>query len=152
DDVDPVGAARLHPRLELELRYRGTHVVRDTDAERKGVGLIRRVEIEQDEVGTVRLVDARGPRIHVDAVLLHRPLSRRALVHEHEVDEPGLSLRASRMRDELPSRDPRWHPPGRLLLKERLTGDAVRPALQRERPVAEMWDERVGDLAVVLEQ
>src|SRR5207302_1650414 len=52
----------------------------------------------------------------------------------------------------LPCRDPVRHPFRRLLLEEHLASDPVGVTLHRERPVAEMGDERRPDGTVVLEQ
>ena len=147
EHVNPLGAARLHVRPQLELVQRLAHEVSRLDAQLELA--VRRVEVEEDEVGTRRLVDARVPRVHVDAVLLHHPEDRLARVEEREVDEPRPSLAWLRL--ELPRRDPVGHAPRRLLLEERLAVDAVGPPLHRERPVAEVRDEHGRDAAVVVE-
>ena len=102
DDVDPVRAARLHVPGELELVQQFADEVCDLDREREAV--VGRIEIEQDEVGTVRLGDARVPRVHVDAVVLHHEQHRFRGVHERKVDEPRASL--ARVCPKLPRRDP----------------------------------------------
>src|SRR5580765_3367456 len=138
DDVDPIRAARLHPRREPELVERLVQVVRDADAERERVVLFGWVEVEQDEIGTVGLVDARVPRVHVDAVHLHHPEQRLAAVDEREVDEARLALvlsLASGPGAELARRDPVRDPLRRLLLEERAALETLAPPLHRERAV-----------------
>ena len=76
--------------------------VRDLD--RKLEAAVGRIEIEEDEVGTVRLVDARVPRVHVDAVVLHHEQHCFGRVDERKVDEARAAL--ARMRPELARGDP----------------------------------------------
>ena len=128
------------------------HVVRDANAERERTLLLRRIEIEEHEVRPVRLVDARVPRVHVDAVHLHHPEQRLARVDEREVDEPRLALAAARPRAELARLDPRRDPLRRLLLEERAARQPFAPALHRERAVSQVRDDHVGDAAVVVEE
>ena len=78
--------------LEVERLELVADEMRDAHAERERVRLLRRVEVEEHEVRPLGLVDARVPRVHVDAVHLHHPEERLAAVHEREVDEPGRAL------------------------------------------------------------
>src|SRR5205085_5172090 len=68
DDVDPVRAARLHVARQPELVEQLADQVRNLDRELEAA--VRGIEVEEDEVRPVRLVDARIPRVHVDAVVL----------------------------------------------------------------------------------
>src|SRR4051794_6248624 len=122
------------------------------DANGKHEAVVGRVEVEEHEVRPVGLVDARVPRVHVDAVHLHHPEERVARVDEREVDEPRLSFAAPRPCAELTRRDPVRHPLGRLLLEERAAREPFAPALHRERPVLQVRQEHVGDLVVIAEQ
>ena len=83
---------------------------------------------------------------------LHHPEERLARVDEREVDEARLALAAARPGAELARRDPVGNALRRLLLEERIGGDPFAPALHRERPVAQVRDDRVGDPVVVAEQ
>src|SRR5215213_8879105 len=121
-----------------------------SNVERRVIGTSRWIEVEDDVVRTRRLVDARVPGVHVDAVLLHHPEERVARVDECEVDEPRAAL--ARTRRELPRRDPLRDASRRLLLEVGLLGYPMRVALHRERPTLQVRHDRVGDLAVVLEQ
>ena len=116
DDVDAVGAARLHVARQLELVEQLADEVRHLDRELEAV--VGRVEVEEHEVRPVRLVDARVPRVHVDAVVLHHEQHRFRRIDEREVDEPRLAL--PRPRAELARRDPARQVLRRLLLEERL--------------------------------
>ena len=147
DDVDAVGAARLDIPGEPELLEQLADQVRDLDRKREPV--VGWVEIEEDEVGAVGLVDARVPRVHVDAVVLDHEEHCFDGVHEREVDEARAAF--ARVRTELARRDPWGQVLRRLLLEERFPVDAVRIALHRERSIAEMRDERRRNRAVVLE-
>ena len=147
DDVDAIRSARLHVAGEPDVVEQLPDQLRDLD--RKLEAAVGRIEIEEDEVGTVRLVDARVPRVHVDAVVLHHEEHRLGRVHERKVDEPRATL--ARPRPELPRRDPVRQVLRRLLLEEHLARDPVRIALHRERPVAQVRNERVCNLLVVRE-
>ena len=150
EDVDAVGAARLHVRAQLEAVERFTNEVGDANRLHEAVPRLRRVEVEDDIVRAVRLVDARVPGVHVDAVHLHHPHGRRGLVHEREVDEPRLAFAFARPGPELPRREPVRLALRRLLVEVRLAADAVRVALERERPVLQVRHDRRADLGVVL--
>src|SRR5207247_382948 len=79
---------------------------------------------------------------------LHHPDERGGLVDEREVDKPRAAL--ARPGPKLPRGDPRRLSLRRLLVEVRLAADAVGVALERERPVAQVRDNRVADLGVVL--
>src|ERR671934_2721893 len=64
-DVNAVGAARLHERRELELLERLADQVSDPDGLREAVACVRRVEIEEEEVRPVRLVATPVPTIYL---------------------------------------------------------------------------------------
>src|SRR4051812_28663744 len=147
EHVDPVGAARLHIRAQLEPLERLPHQVSDLDRLRKAVARLRRVEVEDDVVRLLGLVDARVPRVHVDAVHLHHPHERSGLVDQREVDEARAAL--ARPGTELARREPRRLPLRRLLVEVRLAANAVRVALERERAVAQVRHDRRGYLDVV---
>ena len=132
------------------LVERFTNEVGDANRLDEAVPRLRRVEVEDDVVRPVRLVDARVPGVHVDAVHLHHPDERRRLVHEREVDEPRLAFAFARPGPELPRREPVRLALRRLLVEVRLAPDAVRVALERERPVLEVRHDRRPDLGVVL--
>src|SRR5581483_7007038 len=68
-------------------------------------------------------------------------------VDEREVDHPCAACAWERL--ERPRRDPRRHPFRRLLLEERRPGEPFPPALHRERPVAQVRQERRRDRVVV---
>ena len=106
DDVDPVGAARLHVARQADLVEQLADQVRHVDRLLEAVRLVRRVEVEEHEVRPVRLVDARVPRVHVDAVVLHHEEHGLRRVDEREVDEARLAFTPARMRRELSRRDP----------------------------------------------
>src|SRR5580765_6136718 len=148
DDVDAVGAARLDVARQLELVEQLPDEVRHLDRELETV--VGRVEVEEHEVRPVRLVDARVPRVHVDAVVLHHEQHCFRRIDEREIDEPRLAL--PRPRAELARRDPARQMLRRLLLEERLAVDPVGIALHRERTILEMGNDRRPDLPVVLEE
>ena len=150
EDVDSVGAARLHVRAQLERVERFPDEVRDANRLHEAVPRLRRVEVEDDVVRPVRLVDARIPGVHVDAVHLHHPDDRCRLVDDGEIDEPRLAFALARPGAELPGREPVRLALRRLLVEVRLAADAVRVALQRERAVLQVRDDRRPDLGVVL--
>src|SRR5207302_3409617 len=83
-------------------------------------------------------------------VHLHHPDERGGLVDEREVDEPRLAR--ARPGPKLPRRYPRGLPLRRLLVEVRLLVDAVRIPLQGEGPLAQVRDDRVSDLDVVLRE
>ena len=77
-----------------------------------------------------------------DVTEICRPEERRAVVAEHVVDvRPALTAWHRR------SLHPRRRVFGRVFVKM-LAGNAVRVALQRQRPVAQMRDNRLSDLRV----
>src|SRR5207244_182060 len=122
--------------------------LRDADGLRERVPRLRRVEVEDDVVGPLRLVYPRVPGVHVDAVHLHHPDERGGLVDEGEVHEPRLPL--ARPGAKAPRGDPRRLSLRGLLVEIRLAANAIGIALERERPVAQVRDNRVADLDVVL--
>src|SRR5919198_4641740 len=122
--------------------------MRDANRLREAVPRLGRVEVEEHEVGPVGLVYARVPRVHIDAIHLHRPDERGRLVDEHEVDESRPAL--ARPRAELTRRHPRRLSLRRLLGEVGLRVDSVGIALERERPVAEVRDDCRADRGVVL--
>ena len=139
DDVDAVGAARLHVARQLELVEQLADQVRDLDRQLEAV--VRRVEVEEDEVRTVGLVDARVPRVHVDAVVLHheqhgfgsssRVRSRRA-ASRLRVATCGTAASGSSSAGASAPASGRTTSPR----------DPVRLALHRERPVAQVRHDR----------
>ena len=151
EHMHAVGAARLREGDEPERveglldEERDLHDLADADV--RG-----RIEVEEDEVGPVGPVDARVPRVHVDAAHVDHPEKRVLVVHERRVD-PALLRRPLARRDlDVEARDPLRHVRRRVLLEERL---AVRPVwipAHRERPVLEVWDEKATDFAVVVDQ
>src|SRR6476660_8697539 len=116
----------------------------------KPVARLRRIEVEDDVVRAVGLVHPRVPRVHVDAVHLHHPHECRGLVDEREVDESRLAR--AWPGPKLPRRDPRGLALRRLLVEVRLAVDAVWIALQGDGPVAQVRDDHVSDLEVVLRE
>ena len=87
EHVKALAARRLRERLERERVEQLLEDQRDLDRLRPR-HLGRRVEIEEDEVRPVGLVDARVPRVHVDAAHVHHPEQRRARRRPAEIDPP----------------------------------------------------------------
>ena len=128
-------------------------LIRQRDLDRLGEADVgRRVEVEEHPVGPRRLVDPRVPGVHVDAAHVHHPEQRELVVHEREVDHPALRRLVARRGLERPRRDPVGHVLRRVLLEEELALPPVRIALHRERPVAQVRQDRRRDVAVVGEQ
>src|SRR4051794_23214615 len=146
-----LGAARLREGSEPE------RIERLLDDERHLNDLAKsdvrgRIEVEEDEVGTVGLVDSRVPRVHVDAAHVGHPDQGVLVVDQRRVD-PALPRRPLPRRDlHVEARDPLRHSLRRVLLKERLAVRAVGVAPHRERAIAQMRHEDVGDRAVVVDQ
>ena len=133
-------------RIERLLdEQRDLHRLLETD-----VG--RRIEIEEHEVGTVRLVDARVPRVHVDATHVHHPEQAQLVVHEREVHPLLLARRLARRDEGAVGRDPVRHVRRRVFLEEPPGLDPVGPAHHRERAVLQVRDEDGRNRAVVLDQ
>ena len=133
EHVEALAARRLRERHELERVEQLLRIERHLDRLRPG-HLGRRVEIEEDEVGTVGPIDARIPRVHVDAAHVHHPEQRQLVVDDREVDH--FFVRACRV--ETCARKVWIHSGmcvGRVLLEERLAVGAVGVAAHRERPV-----------------
>ena len=113
----------------------------------------RRIEVEEHEVGAVGLVDARVPRVHVDAAHVHHPEQRVLVVHDRRLDPLLASRGDSRVETcTRNARDPLRHVRRRVLLEERLAVRAVGIAAHRERPVAQVRHEHRRDRAVVVDQ
>ena len=85
EHMHAVGAARLRERDEAERVERRLHDQRRLHRLREA-DVVRRIEVEEHEVGPVRPVDARVPRVHVDAAHVHHPEERRLVVHERRLD------------------------------------------------------------------
>ena len=94
DDVDSVGAARLHVAGQLELVEKLANQVSDLDRELEAI--VGRIEVEEDEVRPVRLVDARVPRVHVDAVVLHHEEHRFGRIRRAQSRRAAILPRVAR--------------------------------------------------------
>ncbi len=149
EHVDPAGAARLRHGLELQDVERLLHERRDLDHLLEA-GPLGRVEVEHHPVGPLGAVGARCPGVHVDAAHVHHPEEGELVVDEGVVDDPLLALTGRRR--ERCRLDPVRDVGRRLLLEEALALPAVRVALHRERPLAQVRDENLGDVAVVGEE
>ena len=76
EHVNPVGAARLRERRRARARRARPSRAAPPRPSRRSRRLGRRVEVEEDEVRPVGPVDARVPRVHVDAAHVHHPEQR----------------------------------------------------------------------------
>jgi hypothetical protein len=151
EHVHAVGAARLRERLEPERVERLLHDQRHLD----GLGEARAgsgIEVEQHEVRPIGPVDARVPRVHVDAAHVDHPEERVLLVDDRRLDPPALPRRRACRDLDPEARDPVGHVRRRVLLEERLAERPVGIAAHREGPVAQMRHEHGRDGAVVLDQ
>ena len=84
EDVDAVRAARLRKR-DKPQRVEGL-LEQQRDLDRLGkAGVSCGIEVEEHEIGAGRLVDARIPRVHVDAAHVDHPQQRRLVIDEREV-------------------------------------------------------------------
>jgi hypothetical protein len=146
EDVDSSRSRRLREALELQQVERVLHEACDLDDVLEGRSL-RRVEIEHDPVGTVGLVDARRPRVQVDAAHVRHPHEREVVVHDRVVDDLLLALTGRRRLCR--ACDPVRHVRRRLLLEKALPLPAVGIALHREWSILEVRNERLGDVSVV---
>ncbi len=149
EHVDPPRAARLREALEPGEVEELLDEQRDLDHLREA-DVVGGVQVEHHPVGALGLVDARIPRVHVDAAHVDHPQEREVVVDERVVDDPLLAV-AGRGR-EGGALDPVRHVRRRVLLEEELALPAVGVALHRERPVAQVRDEHRRDVAVVREQ
>ena len=151
EHVDPVRAARLAARLEPERVERLLDEQRDLH--RLGEADVGRgVEVEEDEVGPVGLVDARVPRVHVDAAHVDHPEQCVFVVDDGGVDPAFLRRSLARRDLHVEARDPLGHALRCVFLEERLAISAVGIATHRERPIAQVRDEHLGDRGVVVDQ
>ena len=145
-DVDALGAGRLDERRHAERLERVTHderAARSTCANfTPGPG----IEIEMQVVGAIDVVAARVPLIEIDAAEVDDPEQRREVLHHREVDHvPRLVLDRAGL-------DPLGMRLGDALHEEAFPLRAVRVALHHHRPIAQVRQQRGGDVGVVLEQ
>ena len=145
EDVQARGARGLEVRLQADAAQEASDLARDADHVRERRFL--RVEVDHRPVGRVLRVDARHPRMQIDAAEVHEVQQRVAVVAHHVAQEVATALAADL---------DRAHPLGRaglrFLLVEGLAGDAVREAVEVDRPVAQVRQEHLGHLLVVAEQ
>ena len=144
-DPDVFGKHSSSSRSSVSLTSRATSI---DVLERRALG---RVEVEHDPVGPVGLVDARRPRVQVDAAHVRHPQERELVVHERVVDDLLLAL-ARRCRERALRSIHSGMCDGALLLEEVLALPAVGVALHRERPSAQVRDEDLRDVAVVRDE
>ena len=97
-------------------------------------------------VGPIDVVAARVPLVQVDAPEVDDPQQRRHVLDHREVDDVA---RAVIDRADLDPVGPRRR---RALHEEELAGGAVRVALHDHRAIADVRQQHVGDVGVVLEQ
>src|SRR5207247_8815795 len=85
-----------------------------------------------------------------DDINLHQPTGRGGLCDEREADEPRAAL--AWPSTEPPRRDPRGLSLRSLRMEVRLAVNAVGIPLERERPVAQVRNNGISDLDVVLRE
>jgi hypothetical protein len=121
------------------------HAERDgADLRERDVGT--RVEVDAQLVGVIEVVATDGPRVPVDHPEVDAPHEVRGVVGHELARVAPAGERDGR----------RLQPLGRAvrhaLLKERLSVDAVDPALHHGRPVAQAAHDGVGALDVVVDE
>ena len=97
-------------------------------------------------VRPIDVVAARVPLVEIDAAEIDHPQQRRAILNHRKVDDVP---RAVLDRADLNPVGPRRR---RALHEEELAGRAVRVALHHHRAIAQVRQQHVGDVGVVLQQ
>ena len=112
----------------------------------RGERRVAGIEIEVHVVGPIDVVVARVPLVQIDAAEVDAPHQRRDVLHDRKIDD---ACRAVIDGDGL---DPLGARRRRALHEEEVAGGAVRIALHDHGAIAQVRQQPLGDVDVVLDQ
>src|SRR5207248_2093215 len=94
-----------------------------------------RIQIDQHEIRAIERTHAAHPGILIDAAEIRQIEERRAIFGQHKARGGFLVVGVNRL-----DADPRGDAVVRVLLEEKVSGDAVWVSLERKGAVFEIWE------------
>ncbi len=145
-DLDPGRARGLRVPREPERPERGSDVARDDQDVLEARA--HRVEVEEEVVGRVDRRAPRVERVHLDAAEVRDEQERGEVVHHQVADHAVLAV----VGQDGAAGDPLRRVRRRRLLVEERSRDPVGHPLHRERALAQVRQDQLGDVEVVGEE